>query len=258
VQRLAANLRRVVGPEMSQPDFDDLLRRAMRSYLRYYLDAFRMPAQSVEQNRLGFRITRERLLVDSVAEGKGVVLALSHSGNWDAAGAWVAAMGWQICTVAERLKPESLYRRFVKFREGLGMEILPLTGGDRSIRMTLEARLRQGYVVPLLADRDLPGQGVEVEFFGATTTMPPGPALLALRTGAPLYVVDMWYDEIGPVAYLSGPLLAPGPEAGPLGKRVRQLTQLVADHFAASIVEHPEDWHMLQRMWPQDDAVSPG
>ncbi len=257
VTRLAANLRRVVGPDMPEPEFDALVRRAMRSYLRYFLEAFRLPAQSREQNRVGFRLARGHLLGEDVAAGRGAVVALPHGGNWDAAGAWVAAMGWPIVTVAERLKPESLYRRFLAFREGLGMEIVPLTGGDRMVREVLEDRLRKGYVVPLLADRDLPGRGVEVDFFGARTTMPPGPAMLALRTGAPLYTVDMWYEKDAPVGYLHGPLELPGPQDGPFGTRVRLVTQMIADNFARGIAEHPEDWHMLQRFWPDLPASSP-
>src|SRR5690606_6127599 len=120
--------------------------------------------------------------------GRGVIVALPHSGNWDAAGAWVAAHGWPLTTVAERLKPEGLYQRFVAFRNRLGIEIIPTTGSERPPIDLLTERLRAGYVVPLLADRDLSARGVEVTFFGGRTRMPVGPALLALRTGAPLYV----------------------------------------------------------------------
>jgi len=255
IHRLATNLRRVVGQDLPEPEFEALVRRAMRSYLRYSLEAFRLSGRSREQILRGFRLENGHLLGENVAAGRGSVVALPHAGNWDAAGAWVAAKGWPMVTVAERLKPESLYRRFTAFREGLGMEILPLTGGDRSVRAALEERLRRGYVVPILADRDLSGKGVEVDFFGARTTMPPGPALLALRTGSPLYSVDMWFEKDAPVGYLHGPLELPGPQAGPLGARVRQATQLIADRFARGIAEHPADWHMMQPMWPEDDGV---
>jgi phosphatidylinositol dimannoside acyltransferase len=255
VNHLAANLRRVVGPEMPDAEFDALVRHAMRSYMRYFMEAFRLPGQSREQNRTGFRLARGHLLGEDVAAGRGAVVALPHAGNWDAAGAWVAAMGWPIVTVAERLKPESLYRRFLAFREGLGMEIVPLTGGDRAVLDSLEERLRKGYVVPILADRDLGGRGVEVDFFGYRTTMPPGPALLALRTGAPLYAVDMWYEPDAPVGYLHGPLELPGREAGSIGARVRLATQMIADSFARGIAGHPADWHMMQRFWPDERAA---
>ncbi|GAA5188858.1 phosphatidylinositol mannoside acyltransferase [Rugosimonospora acidiphila] len=254
VTRLAGNLRRVVGPELPGPEFDALVRRAMRSYFRYALEGFRLPSLSRDQHLRGFVVDGLDELAASVDAGRGVIVALPHAGNWDAAGAWVAARGWKMITVQERLKPESLYRRFVAFRESLGMEILPLTGGEGSIRETLETRLRRGYVVPILADRDLPGKGVEVTFFGARTTVPPGPALLAMRTGAPLYTLDMWYEKDAAHARLRGPLPVPGPETGNFGARVRALTQSVADGLAKGIAAHPADWHMMQRMWP-DDAV---
>jgi phosphatidylinositol dimannoside acyltransferase len=103
--------------------------------------------------------------------------------------------------------------------------------------------------VPLLADRDLSTRGVEVDFFGGRTRMPVGPALLALRTGAPLYTVAMWNEPERPCGRVDGPMVVPGREDGPLGVRVRLLTQRIADAMAAGIAEHPEDWHMLQRLW---------
>jgi KDO2-lipid IV(A) lauroyltransferase len=246
-RRLAANLRRVVGPEMPERDLEALVRRALRSYGRYWMEIFRLPSLSPDQVRARFYLGRHELLGADVAAKRGAVVALPHAGNWDAAGAWVAAMGWPLTTVAERLKPESVYELFLGFRQRLGMEIIPLTGGQQPPLDLLADRLRQGHVVPLLADRDLTARGIEVRFFGGRAKMPAGPALLALRTGAPLYVANMWYERGGPRGRLEGPL--PVPEGGPLMDRVRELTQRVADHFATGIAQHPQDWHMLQRLW---------
>jgi lauroyl/myristoyl acyltransferase len=254
IQRLAGNLRRIVGPEMARPAFDELVRQGMRSYARYWLEAFRLPSQSHQQRLDGFELGRGELLGEHVAAGHGAIVALPHAGNWDAAGAWVAANRWPIVTVAERLKPEGLYDRFVAFRESLGMEILPLTGGQRAPLDVLAEKLGQGYVVPLLADRDLSARGVEVRFFGGRTRMPAGPALLAVRTGAPLYTAEMWFDDDKPRAMLHGPIPLPGPDEGAMDARVRLLTQRMADSFAEGIARHPQDWHMLQRLWLKDDA----
>jgi KDO2-lipid IV(A) lauroyltransferase len=252
--RLATNLRRVVGPELPSAEFDLLVRDALRSYARYWLEAFRLPSMSREQILGHFALARGELLGEHVAAGQGSIVALPHAGNWDAAGAWVAANGWPITTVAERLRPEELFERFLAFRERLGMEIIPLTGGQRPPIDVLVDRIGRGHVVPLLAERDLSARGVEVTFFGGRTRMPPGPALLALRTGAPLYVANMWYDPEGPRGALVGPLPLPEPEAGTLDQRVRLLTQTVAGEIEAGIAAHPRDWHMLQRMWPSDGA----
>lgn len=252
---LASNLRRVVGDGPSEAELADLVERGLRSYARYYLEAFRLPGRSKAQHLSGFRLERHELLAQHVADKVGAVIALPHGGNWDAAGAWVAANGWPIVTVAERLKPESVYRRFLHFRRSLGMEILPTVGGDRPAFDVLEERLRAGYVVPLLADRDLTARGVEVDFFGGRTKMPAGPALLALRTGAPLYVVSMWFDPDAPAGRLEGPVPLPEPSEGALDVRVRLLTQRVADVLAEGIARNPQDWHMLQRLWIDSPAV---
>ncbi|WP_319458597.1 phosphatidylinositol mannoside acyltransferase [Micromonospora sp. RTP1Z1] len=256
--RLAANLRRVVGPDLPEAELDALVKRALRSYARYWMEAFRLPALSRRQILAGFRLDGHEMLGADVAAGRGAVVALPHAGNWDAAGAWVAATGWPITTVAERLKPEGVYERFLAFRQGLGMEILPTHGGDRPTFDVLVDRLRAGAVVPLLADRDLSARGIEVDFFGGRTRMPAGPALLALRTGAPLYVASLWYEPEVACASLEGPVELPAPDSGPLDQRVRVLTQRIADSLAAGIVRHPEDWHMLQRMWLDQRAATDG
>jgi KDO2-lipid IV(A) lauroyltransferase len=256
VGRLAANLRRVVGTDVPEPEFENLLREGVRSYARYWMEVFRLPSRTREQHLTGFRLERGHLLGENVAAGVGSVVALPHGGNWDAAGAWVAANRWPITTVAERLKPEGVYERFLDFRRALGMEIVPATGGGRPPIEVLEERVRQGHVVPLLADRDLSARGVPVEFFGGRTRMPAGPALLALRTGAPLYVVSMWYEDDAACGHMEGPLDLPGPDEGSLGQRVRRTTQLIADRLADGIAKHPQDWHMLQRMWLDDAAGS--
>lgn len=247
VRRLWSNLRRVVGPELPDAELDKILRAGVRSYARYWLEAFRMPALSREQIQARFRLGGDYLLAEAVAAGTGAIVAVPHAGNWDAAGAWAATNGWALTTVAERLRPEGLYERFLAFREGLGMRIIPQRGGERAPLSVLEERLRDSHIVPLLADRDLSARGIEVEFFGGRTRMPAGPAILALRTGAPLFVAKMWYEPDAACGELSGPL--PLPTDGPLDARVRALTQQIADKLAEGIAAHPADWHMLQRLW---------
>ncbi|MEV4622039.1 phosphatidylinositol mannoside acyltransferase [Asanoa sp. NPDC049573] len=247
-QRLRRNLRRVVGPEMPEAELDALVRAGLRSYARYWKEAFRLPSRSHQQHLDDFQVDNTDMLRKLLGEG-GVIMALNHSGNWDNAGAWVTANGWQLTTVAERLKPESVYKRFAEYRKKIGFEIVPLTGGDRPPFDVLVDRLRDGAVVPLLADRDLSTRGVEVEFFGGRTRMAPGPALLAIQTGMPLLVIDVWFDERSTRGYVNPPLEIPGPETGTLRERVSAVTQKMATGFEAAIARHPQDWHMLQRVW---------
>ncbi|MEW2727698.1 phosphatidylinositol mannoside acyltransferase [Streptomyces albidoflavus] len=249
VLRLEANLARVV-PDAGPERLAELSRAGMRSYLRYWMESFRLPAWSETRIKEGFEPEGLHHLTDGLAAGKGVILALPHLGNWDLAGAWVTRnLGVPFTTVAERLKPETLYDRFVAYREGLGMEVLPHTGG--SAFGTLARRLRAGGLVCLVADRDLSASGVEVTFFGDTARMPAGPAILAQQTGALLLPVTLWFDAT-PV--MKGRVHPPVevPETGTRAEKTSLMTQALADAFAEGIADHPEDWHMLQRLWLAD------
>ncbi|MGW3954548.1 phosphatidylinositol mannoside acyltransferase [Streptomyces sp. NPDC004752] len=249
VRRLESNYARVV-PDATPERLAELSRAGMRSYLRYWMESFRLPAWSPERIRTGFEPKGVHHLTDGLASGRGVVLALPHLANWDLAGAWVTTeLRTSFTTVAERLKPETLYDRFVAYREGLGMEVLPHNGG--SAFGTLARRLRDGGLVCLVADRDLSASGVRVGFFGEQARMPAGPALLAQQTGALLLPVTLWYDD-SPV--MQGQIHPPieVPETGTRAEKTSVMTQALADAFASGIAEHPEDWHMLQRLWLAD------
>lgn len=251
VLRLEANLRRVVGPAASERDLARLSRQGLRSYLRYWRETFALPSWSGERIEASFRATGLEHVQNARAAGRGALLVLSHSGNYDLAGAWLARSGYPFTTVAERLRPERLFDRFVAHRQALGMEVLALTGGERSAFGVLVRRLREGGVVCLVGDRDLSSGGVPVSFFGEQASMPAGPATLALHTGADLLPAVLYYGPDGyPHADIQAPI--PQPREGDKASRVRAMTQAVADALAAGIAAHPGDWHMLQRLWLAD------
>ena len=184
VRQLRTTLAQVC-PELDDAALDELTRQGMRSYLRYWCEAFRLPSWPVEDLVARTRTVHEERLREPYAAGRGVLSALPHSGNWDWAGAWAGATGMPVTTVAERLRPERLYEEFVRYRASLGMRILPLTGGE-SLLPALEATLTAGGFVCLLADRDLSRSAIPVELCGRPARMPVGPALLARTTGAAL------------------------------------------------------------------------
>ena len=240
---LRQNLARVVGPENVTRA---LVRESMRSYMRYWMEAFRLPAIHSDAR------LHERLLsgleglehFDASAEsGRGTILALPHSGNWDMAGVFLVGHYGQFTTVAERLKPAVLFDAFVDYRETLGFEVLPLTGGDASPFKRLKEVLEAGGVVCLLAERDLTRSGISVDFMGEEANMAAGPAQLALETGAALHVVHSWFEGAG-----WGLSVSPEIEVTDL----QETTQRMADGFADNIRRHPEDWHMLQPQWNVD------
>ncbi|MFI2351439.1 phosphatidylinositol mannoside acyltransferase [Streptomyces sp. NPDC019443] len=249
VLRLESNLARVV-PDASPERLAELSKAGMRSYMRYWMESFRLPTWSAERVEKNVQIKGAHYLKDGLAAGRGVVLALPHLANWDLAGVWATRiLGIPFTTVAERLRPETLYDRFVAYRESLGMEVLPHSGGEAF--GTLARRLRSGGLVCLVADRDLSASGVEVKYFGETARMPAGPALLAQQTGALLMPVTLWYDK---APLMRGRIHAPVevPETGTRAEKASSMTQALADAFATGITEHPEDWHMLQRLWLAD------
>lgn len=249
VLRLESNLARVV-PDAGPERLRALSQAGMRSYMRYWMESFRLPAMDPRRFGTDVSIKDDHILREALASGRGVIVALPHLANWDLAGAWVTGhVGVPFTTVAERLRPESLYDRFVAYRESLGMEVLPHSGG--AAFGTLARRLRAGGLICLVADRDLSSSGVEVDFFGATARMPAGPALLAQQTGAALLPVTLYYGDAPRMYGRIHPEVAV-PASGTRAEKTAAMTQVVADAFASGIAEHPEDWHMLQRLWLED------
>lgn len=248
--QLRRNLARVLGVAPAEVP-DDLMRASMRSYARYWREAFRLP--TMDHAALGSSplhpVGGLEHLDAALERGRGVVFVLPHSGNWDMAGLWLVQNYGGLTTVAERLKPESLFERFVAYRESLGFEVFPLTGGEQPPFALLAERLRQNKIVCLLGERDLTGKGVPVTFFGERTWMPAGAAKLAIETGAALLPVHGWYRVTDDGTEAWGlKTEAPVDVSG----GVAAATQALADRFAANIAEHPADWHMLQPLWESD------
>lgn len=246
VIRLRSNLARTQN-DLGPQDLDLLVSKAMRSYMRYWCDTFRIQDWSKERILKTVVVTNENLLIDAIEAKTGVIVCLPHSGNWDHAGAYFCAKGINLVTVAERLKPEKLFVRFLKYRESMGMEVLPLDG---KVLSTLTQRLQEGALVALVSDRDLSRSGIDVDFFDGPARMPAGPALLALNSEAPLVTAFVSYTDSGIHVDFKHVLL---PAAGTSEEKVKEIVQMTAKHFEDGIRDHPEDWHMLQRIWIDGD-----
>jgi phosphatidylinositol dimannoside acyltransferase len=250
VRQLETNLHRVV-PGDTEAELRQLSRAAMRSYLRYWVEAFRLPTMSQD------RITREMsvgggedIALAHIKAGRGVIFALPHTGNVDVAAAWIMTRGFgRISVIAERLKPESVYRQFVAYRESLGMEVVPHTGGPSPFGVMAQ-RLRQGRLVCIVADRDLSSAGVEVKLFGEKARIGAGPAALAVRTGAALMPVTLWFTPDGWRGWIYPEV--PVPADGTQQQKVAAMSQQMAAAWESGIAEHPADWHMLQKVFVPD------
>lgn len=247
-----------VRPELDGPALDALVEAGVRSYFRYWCEAFRLPDRSPSDIRAGVRAVDDTAVRAELAAGRPVVLFLGHLGNWDTAGAWAGLELGPVTTVAERLEPEDLFQEFLAFRECLGMTILPLTGGDDPFRALLAAA-REPRVIPLLADRDLTRGGVEVDFCGHRARMAVGPAALAVSTGAALFPVSLRYERVSARAVPGGHRLVitfhdrvPAPSQGRTRERTLAMTQGCADALAGAVRAHTQDWHMMQPVFVED------
>ncbi len=258
VKRLRSNYEKA-RPDLDRRALDDLVRAGMRSYMRYYCEAFRLADRTRAELVAATTCLGADLVREELTTGLGVVVFVGHCGNFDQAGAWAATEIAPVTTVAERLEPEAVFREFLSFRESLGMHIIPLTGGPSPFGALKEA-VAEGRFVCLAADRDLTRNGVEVDFLGHRARMAKGPATLALTMGAPLHAAAIRYerDPASPFGGFRtvidiGPRLTPRTGAdATTEEQIVDLTQQCADHLAAMIREHTSSWHMLQRIFVED------
>ncbi|KGN33314.1 lipid A biosynthesis acyltransferase [Knoellia sinensis KCTC 19936] len=243
-----------VRPELGDTELDGLVREGMRAYMRYYCEAFRLPVLGPDELAARVRAEGDGPVREILESGGSLVCFLGHMGNWDLAGAWSAVHLGPVTTVAERLKPEEVFEEFLAFRTGLGMTILPLTGGPPTFPLLREATGRRG-LIPLLSDRDLTRQGVEVDFCGEPARMAAGPAALALAEKRPLFPVSIRHEPLsggrwGIVITFHDQVAVP--TSGTTRDKVAAMTQACADALGDAVRLHTADWHMLQPVFTKD------
>jgi phosphatidylinositol dimannoside acyltransferase len=248
VRQVERNLRRVRGPAFGGVALRRAVAATFDSYGRYFYELFRLPDASKQWIDAHIDITGDEQIAAAIAAGAGAVLALPHLGNWDFAGAWLAGQGYSVTVVAEPVEPPELFEWFVETRRRLGMRVIALSpsAGAQSL-----AALRSNEAVCLLCDRDLTGDGVEVDFLGERTTLPAGPAALALRSGAPLLPVGCYFRPHGRQRIR---VIEPidTRRTGRIRDDVVRVTQELAHRFDELIRAQPEHWHLLQPNWPSD------
>ena len=243
LQRLRFNYGKVF-PDKSEKEIEDLVKAGVRNAMRYWCDTFRI--SDWDEARVAGTVVTENneLFLSSVKSGDGVIVALPHAGNWDHAGLYYCSQGITVHTVAEHLKPERLFRKFLAHRERMGIKVLDL---EAKVTGELTSRLNDGELVALVADRDLSQSGVDVDFFGSNARMPAGPALLAYRTKAHLITAYVSYTSFGIKIKFSGPFKVDRQNSE--SQEVQRLTQSVANQFAADSRNEPSSWHMQERIF---------
>ena len=248
IKRLRSNYRRV-RPNISEVELEALTKLGMRSYMRYWFDTFRLNKWSKERIIQTTKVNDEHLLRDPIEKKLGCIVALPHAGNWDHAAAYFCSTGINLTTVVEQLKPEAIFKKFLDYRQSIGIEAI--SHKEKSVPI-LTQRLKDGKLIALIADRDMSRNGVEVDFLGGVAKMPSGPALLALKTGAPLITAYISYLPSGIEIFFDETISLP--TSGSEAEKIKLITQSIADNFARKIRENPVDWHMLQRIWIDEET----
>ncbi|MEN9915928.1 MAG: hypothetical protein RL725_603 [Actinomycetota bacterium] len=247
VKRLRSNYKRVM-PYISEPELEELTKDGMRSYLRYWFDTFRLNKWSKSRIIETTFVVRENLLRDPIETKEGCIIALPHAGNWDHAAAYFCSTGIPITAVVEKLKPEAIFKKFLAYRQSIGIEAI--SHKEKTIPILME-RLNQGKLVALVADRDMSRNGIEVNFLGGIAKMPAGPAILAIKTGSPLVTAYIRYLNRGIELTFDETIKLP--VTGSEEEQIKIVTQSMADNFAKRIKDSPVDWHMLQRIWVDEE-----
>ena len=247
VKRLRSNYKRVI-PNISERELEVLTKDGMRSYLRYWFDTFRLNKWSKSRIIETTFVVRENLLRDPVETKEGCIIALPHAGNWDHAAAYFCSTGIPLTAVVEKLKPEAIFKKFLAYRQSIGIEAI--SHKEKTIPILME-RLNQGKLIALVADRDMSRNGIEVNFLGGIAKMPAGPAILAIKTGSPLVTAYIRYLDKGIEITFDETIKLP--VTGGEDEQIKIVTQSMADNFAKRIKDSPVDWHMLQRIWVDEE-----
>lgn len=253
-RQVRLNLSRACGHPPADV-LEEVTRRAYRSYARYWVDAFRAHTLNADDVRARSGERGLGSLDELAASGRGGILATGHIGSWDLGAFYATQRGWRLVVIAERLRPRRLFERFVRLRETLGIDVIPLERGADTIGQ-LETEVRDGAIATLLADRDLTGRGPVVEFFGEPCRLPPGPAALARRTGRPVVPGAFFTTPGGWVGIAHEPIDVANVD-------VETGTQRIASALEGLIGEAPHQWHVFVPNWlaerePDHPAVRPG
>lgn len=249
IKQLELNLSRATGLDPNSAAIRQLSKKTLRSYMRYYCETFALARWSAQEINDRVRTINAKPVLDAAKQG-GLILTLPHSGNWDLAGAWAAHNLGSLCTVAERLRPEGVFQKFLKMREKNGITLMPLTGEGGTYEF-LRHSVQAGKVVALLGDRDVAGNGMSNDLFGHSASLPIGAALLAIDTKRPLFTCATWFDDQQLVIEFDGPVAVESQEVSGRERlrKAQEITAQVARRFENHILAHPHNWHQLQPVW---------
>lgn len=245
---LRRNLERAHGRPLGDAEARRAVARSFAAYGRYWAESFRLPVTSPAAVDAGMDFSGYDLVMAAQRAGTGPIVVLPHLGGWEWAAFWLTrVLGHRVTVVVEPIEPPELRDFFLALRTGLGMNVVML-GPHAGAEVT--SAIARGDIVCLLSDRDIDGTGVAVEFFGETTTVPAGPAALALRTGATLLPAAIYFDGNRHRAVVRPAV--PAERHGAFRADTARIAQTLTHELEHLIAAAPEQWHLLQPNWPSD------
>jgi len=244
---VAANLERVcvaTGRPTRGLAFAELVRSAFRNHARYYLELLRVPHYPAGRIGQFIDVPSWELYAEALRSGPAILVS-SHIGNFEPFGTYIASHGYRALAPVEEIEPRALFEFLAARRGGSNVDLVPLAEATRP----LISRLRAGGLVGIIGDRDLTGDGRQVTVFGHPTTMPIGPASLAVMHGATLVVGRCL--RVGPDRFLAAGEVMEPPATGDRRADAAALTDRIAARFERDIGEAPEQWWgAFQPFWP--------
>ncbi len=242
-----SNLGRVLGPDADPARLKATARRVFQNAAKNYFDLFRVPRLASAQVEKILTIHNWDRLEQSLALGRGLILATAHFGNFDLVGQVLAGRSFRVTALAEPLQPPQLFRLVTALRNSQGLCFEPV--GPAALRSVLRA-LRRGEIVGLACDRDLQGNGLNVPFFGEETRLPAGAIFLALKTGSPIVPAFVVREKNNTfTAYVEEPITFG--EAETEDDLVLSGARKMASLLEKYIGRYPDQWVVFEPIWKQ-------
>lgn len=244
---VAANLRRVceaTGRPSRGSAFDRLVRSAFRNHAHYYVELLRAPHYGVARIERLVEVPDWDAFSAALRSGPSILVS-SHLGNFEPFAVYLEARGIASMAPIEEIEPRALFEFLASRRGGGSVELVPL----RRARTALSRRLREGGTIGIIGDRLLDGAGYPVTMFGHPTSIPNGPAVLAVTHHAALIVGRCL--RMGPDRFLVDGDVVEVPNTGDRRADVGALTERIAARFERDIAAAPEQWWgAFQPFWP--------
>jgi KDO2-lipid IV(A) lauroyltransferase len=239
------NFGHVLGLPPGDPAVDRLSRAAYRTYARYIVELMRLPRLS-DEAAADLVDSRTLLPLEEMhASTRGFILTVAHQGNLEAVARGIARHGWPIHALGDDTSFPELFAYLRAQRATWGVDLIPW----RRMRSVFEV-LRAREVLCLVIDWGFKADGIPVRLFGAWTTLPAGPAVLAARTGAHIVPITVRRDGRQFVVTYEEPFTVPSADPADLAVA----TQRIADALERTIGHAPEEWYSFKPLWPATTA----